>query len=739
MATKSRNKLLKLFALALLFIYGICGVFTTVASGGKYFKNYYQTDEFRQELDQFVQLLGMFELRDQSKEEVKKAITVSAEEIEEHRTQYGDLASQIANIEEQYRAKIEEAEGGNEDLANVYRAERDEKIADITENFKNDDHVRAKIVKEKEEQVDEYFQSLEEYRHQYLQYKDSFSYYLKETETGKVYTNLDVTEDKPVEELINEQNTHFIQYYPSKDSGYLTGNERSFYGGYSDDIILEVYGARSFEGVIGVPKSKPANNVLASWSEDYEHRQSGMLVFAFTSLVALLLSWFFRRWASIPVELEGKLVYYYGRVPIDVRAILTGLTSIFILICFFLISDSILYFEFGEMFVVMVLASFLMIAFLFQVKWMWKQLPNSAGDGQGISQFKQEWKRSLLSRMYHLLKEAFLNRSIGIQMVILLTGVFLLGASTMIIIIQPPFVLVVGFLVVIGIFALMALLKFTGYLNKIIENTDELAAGRMGADLPVEGRSVLGRLAGNINVLKYGVKQSQNEQAKSERLKTELITNVSHDLRTPLTSIITYSELLKTPDLSEADREAYIEIIDRKSKRLKVLIDDLFEASNMASGNVELVKEQIDLVQLLQQALAEHNETIEKAGLQLRVATPEQAVYAVVDGQKLWRVFDNLIGNILKYSLENTRVYIMLKESEGKAWITFKNVTKYELSENVDELYERFKRGDESRNTEGSGLGLAIAKSIVDLHQGEMDIEVDGDLFKVKITLKCSE
>jgi signal transduction histidine kinase len=222
-------------------------------------------------------------------------------------------------------------------------------------------------------------------------------------------------------------------------------------------------------------------------------------------------------------------------------------------------------------------------------------------------------------------------------------------------------------------------------------------------------------------------------------LKTELITNVSHDLRTPLTSIITYTELLKTPDLTEEDREAYVQIIDRKSKRLKVLIDDLFEASKMVSGSIELAKEKVDLVQLLQQALAEHNETIGESTLQFRVANPDKPVYAVVDGQKLWRVFDNLIGNILKYSLENTRVYISVKDVQEKAIIEFKNVAKYELSQDIDELFERFKRGDTSRHTEGSGLGLAIAKSIVDLHGGGLDIDVDGDLFKITITLNTLE
>lgn len=736
MATKSRNKILKLIAVVCLFTYGISGVFTTVTSGGKYFKNYYDTEEFRQEYYQFVDLLSLFELKNLPKEEVKKAITVSDEEIEEHRTRYGDLASQIANIEEQYRPKIEEAEGANEELAEIYREERDAKIADITENFKNDDHVRAKIVKEKEEQVDEYFKNIEGYRSQFLQYKDSFSYYLKNTESGEVITNLAGLQDKPVEGLLNKQNTKFIQYYPSKNNGYLTGEEHYVYGEFID-VILDVYKGQTFEGVIGVPITETANNLVTNWSQDYEQRQTGMLVFAATSLLALILSWFFRRWAIIPVDIERQWAHYYSRIPIDVRAILTGLTAIAALISFFFINDSILYFEIGDIVLAMMLASFLLLALLLQVKWIWKSIPDSTSDGQGITQFEQEWKRSLLSRMFHLLKEAFLNRSIGVQMLILLSGVFILGASTVVVIIQPPFILFFGVFVIAGIFAIIALLKFTGYFNKIVENTNELAAGKMGADLPVTGRSVLAKLAGNINILKHGVKKSKTEQAKSERLKTELITNVSHDLRTPLTSIITYSELLKKPDLSEADRTAYIEIIDRKSQRLKVLIDDLFEASKMASGSVELVKEKVDLVQLLQQALAEHNGALENAGLQLRIATPERSVYAMVDGQKLWRVIDNLIGNVLKYSLENTRVYITLKQSDGEASLTFKNVTKYELSENVDELYERFKRGDESRNTEGSGLGLAIAKSIVDLHEGEMDIGVDGDLFKVTITLKC--
>jgi signal transduction histidine kinase len=289
--------------------------------------------------------------------------------------------------------------------------------------------------------------------------------------------------------------------------------------------------------------------------------------------------------------------------------------------------------------------------------------------------------------------------------------------------------------IIIGVPLFILIVKRIGYFNQILFNTRALAQGEFEPDLKIIGKSVLAELAGDINQMKSGVKTSQKAQAKSERLKTELITNVSHDLRTPLTSIITYSELLKNPELTEDERHTYIEIIDRKSKRLKVLIDDLFEASKMASGNIELVKEKVDIVQLLQQSLAEYSETMEDSQIQFRISNPDHPVYAFVDGQKLWRVFENLIGNIIKYSLENSRAFIHVKEEKNQVMITFKNVSKYELSEDADELFERFKRGDDSRHTDGSGLGLAIAKSIIDLQEGTLDIDIDGDLFKVTVIL----
>lgn len=220
--------------------------------------------------------------------------------------------------------------------------------------------------------------------------------------------------------------------------------------------------------------------------------------------------------------------------------------------------------------------------------------------------------------------------------------------------------------------------------------------------------------------------------------KTELITNVSHDLKTPLTSIINYIDLLKREDIEPESARDYVNVLDNKAQRLKVLIDDLFEASKAASGEMELNIEKIEIVQLLKQVLGENDERISNHGLSLRVNTPEEKVFIKGDGKRLYRVFENLISNIVKYSMENTRVYIDIIKEDECVKIVMKNIAAYELNFDVNEITERFKRADEARTSEGSGLGLAIAKSIVELHGGTFYIEVDGDLFKSIITLKCS-
>jgi signal transduction histidine kinase len=191
--------------------------------------------------------------------------------------------------------------------------------------------------------------------------------------------------------------------------------------------------------------------------------------------------------------------------------------------------------------------------------------------------------------------------------------------------------------------------------------------------------------------------------------------------------------LLKRGDLSAEEVERYVAVLDRKTQRLKVLIDDLFEAAKMASGAVELSIEEIDVAALLEQALAEFEEKWQSASLQVKVDMARTKMYARVDGKKTWRVLENLIGNALKYAMPGTRVHISLAERENRVWLTIKNVSAYPIDFAVEELFERFKRGDQSRHTEGSGLGLAIAKSIMDLQGGKLLLEIDGDYFKVMV------
>lgn len=247
-----------------------------------------------------------------------------------------------------------------------------------------------------------------------------------------------------------------------------------------------------------------------------------------------------------------------------------------------------------------------------------------------------------------------------------------------------------------------------------------------------------------LNCIQDSVRVAVAERMKSERMKTELITNVSHDIKTPLTSIINYVDILsKEGDLSDKEAE-YLRVLQRQSARLKKLIEDLIEASKASTGNLEVHMEPTDVEMLLEQALGEFEERLAACKLQPVVTNyltkkygAQADCHVMADGRHLWRVFDNLIGNIIKYAQPNSRVYIDIGEAEpGEITVTFKNISKEPLNISGDELKERFVRGDRSRNTEGNGLGLSIAQSLMELQNGKVEIMIDGDLFKVVLLLK---
>ena len=296
-----------------------------------------------------------------------------------------------------------------------------------------------------------------------------------------------------------------------------------------------------------------------------------------------------------------------------------------------------------------------------------------------------------------------------------------------------------------GLFALIAysvvlffiLRKYLNDLRKkyeiLLQSTNQLAEGHL--DLPIDGDvGLFEPIQEELRRIQAGFKKAVEEEVKNERMKTELVTNVSHDLRTPLTAIITYTDLLKN-EADEEKRKEYIDVLERKSLRLKVLIEDLFEISKAASRNVKMNFMKVDIVGLIKQAELENDEKIKAANLEFRWMLPDHKVIMCLDSEKTYRIFENLIVNIIKYAMPHTRVYVEMTEAMDEVHISMKNVSATELNFNPDEITERFVRGDSARNTEGSGLGLAIAKSFSELQHGKLKITTEADLFKVDIVL----
>lgn len=292
---------------------------------------------------------------------------------------------------------------------------------------------------------------------------------------------------------------------------------------------------------------------------------------------------------------------------------------------------------------------------------------------------------------------------------------------------------------VVNLTVLMGLCWWSAGFGRVRKGTEIIAAGNLNhqietAHLPAD----LKGHAEALNNISGGLTTAVNEQMRSERFKAELITNVSHDLKTPLTSIINYVNLLKTTDQTDPRAQTYIEVLDRKSLRLKKLTEDLVEASKASTGVLAVNREKIGMAQLLDQALGEYEEKLEEKRLAVVRTVPEGESYVYADGRHLWRVIDNLLSNCAKYALEGTRVYIELVRGKGTVSLSVKNISREALNVPPERLMERFVRGEESRSTEGSGLGLSIARSLTELQGGTFELAVDGDLFKAVVTLPQS-
>lgn len=730
------NNKVRLLIWAALVTFVLLASFSFARQGtGMIGRDFSESNDFSWRLTEFYENVGPTLLNPVDAENAKKNITVSDNEIEDHRTRYGTLSDQLASIQDQYVQRITEAkDSGNEVLMNALIKERDLKLEDIQKNFEDDAYVEAKIRKQKEKAIDHYLNELK---------ANTFSlpvaYEFKDVETGETFSYGDTSMPAVYKKQFNASKGYFkANSLPGYHHAATDWIRTSAYGNQvtSEDVSIS-NSIRNFEGVVIVPKSAVAKGGDLYWQyKDFNKGKFTTYIFwllgigAFVALVTVMK--FQKEWVT-----GNEIADRYAKLKIDLKAAVFLMSALFLVS--YIESESV---NLANLFMSQGLRrwSFWLISFLAggvaMTALLAFQLVNGMERWRKKGVLVKDLKDSYTLQFFKAWREMFLKKSIGMQSFILLIGFFLAGIGFIVSFIDGIFIVMYAFCVLfLGLPALYIFVRRSAYLNRIIVATEDMAAGRLNQEIKIQGRSPLADHARNLNNLREGVRSSMSEQAKSERLKTELITNVSHDLRTPLTSIITYTDLLKDETITPEERAKYVDILDKKSQRLKTLIEDLFEVSKMASGNLELHKQRVDLTQLLQQALAEHAEEISESGLDFRTSLPEEMLTAHVDGQRWWRVLDNLIVNSVKYSLPGTRVYVTLRKVGDTAEFVVKNITKYELGDNVDELFERFKRADASRHTDGSGLGLAIAQSIVDMHHGTMKIDLDGDLFKVTVTV----
>lgn len=354
---------------------------------------------------------------------------------------------------------------------------------------------------------------------------------------------------------------------------------------------------------------------------------------------------------------------------------------------------------------------------------------------------KKWWQHTIIWQCFYVIKKfiRWFMANIGITWKLALTAT-IFGFAMFLFGIMATEYDIAPFAILIALFVLSAVICvviwFGSQLRKIKRGGEAIANGDF--DYRINAKELWPALRGhayNLNCAALGMSKAVDDRLKSERFKTELITNVSHDLKTPLTSIVSYVDLLKKEDIKNEAALEYIEVIDRQSAKLKKLTEDLVEASKASSGAVSVNKEILDIGELINQSVGEFAEKFEEAKIIPVVNLPEEEIKVFADGRLLWRVFDNLIQNIIKYAQPGTRAYFDLRMEENNAVLTIKNISKEPLNMTAESLMERFVRGDASRNSEGNGLGLSIAKSLTELCGGTFDLMLDGDLYKVIVTI----
>ncbi|MBN3369196.1 histidine kinase [Clostridium botulinum] len=714
MVIKSKNK----FIYIICFIVGIYMLSLSFLTGYDLIKNkrylvkapYFNNPEFDMEIYSYCSNLYNFHITYKNFDYKVAENKVTKEQLADLKLFYEDM---IRNSQEDIGNKYisilsTAAQSDDKDKFTKLTQEKNKELKEVEkENTKTEAELKKEIA----------LWSYSDYKNikKAIESKKEIKYYIKNSLTKEVYTNL--APKTNIDSYIKNNSIYSISF-PLKSY-----NTKNF---LETNNLLNSF---NWEGNIIITKDFNSDGYIFKNYNYYNSIRDRLVKEIIIGVPSLIMGIFmliiFKRRNYLNSPILNKVKEMYNNIPLDLKLFIFVLYTA--IIGSYLINLSFFYKPLGiNHFVIITLVSLYILYLIFNVKY-------AIGLKKDKKQFLIQCKGSFINKLLNAFKNSNLNKNIKLKIAFIMALSSIVAAFVLLVLLLGIHNIIVASIVAIIYIVLLIryLFKKADYLNEILKATEEMSYGNLDYVIKENGESALDKIAHNINNMKDGYKKSLEEQVKSERLKTELITNVSHDLKTPLTSIINYIDLLKKEDLSKDEINGYISVLDRKSKRLKSLIEDLFEASKMSSGAVELNIEKINVTALLKQSIAEFEEKITKSSLELKFKYDNNKTYANLDGKKTWRVFENLINNIIKYSQPNTRVYIDLIETNTKIIITMKNISRYEMDFSADEIFERFKRGDKARNTDGSGLGLAIAKSISELHGGSLNIIIDGDLFKV--------
>lgn len=629
----------------------------------------------------------------------------------------------MAFLNEFGNTKEETAYSQTENFANNYLYFFIDKIADCQNVEKKHDFI------ELEDAQGKYYYSNNQYSDNYQNGIGAYiNYVIVDRDSGKMFTNLKSNHYQEVMDNIKNQKIYwnFVDGKIDTNLTYINQDniKYNYSYRYSDDSMMPHYDIYSY---YDEEKTAQATNFILNknvYDFMLQHKQlpiyTGIISFFGLVIIAFYLFWAI----GYKKGKEGIYLNTLDKVPYEIISVIC--CSVISMMLAVMVNAFDIYTRYIAVILNMI---FYGIAYIACAVWGVTTIKRIKAKVFWKSFLSYKIIKWIYSKMKKMIEEIRYKTSSGKKIfwyywgfivISIILGAFF--ASTLSILI----------LLIFWIWTFYQIKKYSRQQEEIKEALEQIYQGKTDIYLNQEElEGILKQMAIYINDIAGGFSNAIEESLKSERLKTELITNVSHDIKTPLTSIINYVDLLKKEDIRDEKVKEYIQILDKKAQRLKKLTEDLVEASKVSSGNVKLNIEEINLKELMNQSIGEFKDRFEEKNLKIEMNMPVEEIKIKADNRYLYRVIENLFSNITKYALDNSRVYIDMKKENSKIAINIKNISKEKLNISSDELMQRFVRGDKSRYTEGSGLGLSIAKSLTELQGGKFDIIIDGDLFKV--------